>query len=66
MGLYSDELSGNFATALWDQDSKTTATSLLHALTDFDFIVVFLIAYFFLFHLSRIIVQTAEYYHRYY
>ena len=30
MGLHSDELSGKFATASWDQDSKSMATSLLH------------------------------------
>ena len=57
MGLHSNELSGNFATAVLDQDSKITATSLLHALTDFDFTVVFLIPYFFLSHLSCITVK---------
>lgn len=57
MGLHSDELSGNCATASWDQDSKSMATSLLHGLTDYDFIVVFLIAYHFLSHLSGITIK---------
>ena len=57
MGLHTSELTGNFATASWDHDSKSIATSLLHGLTDFDFIVVFLIAYFFLSHLSGITIK---------
>ena len=57
MGLHSNELSRNFATASWDQDSKCTATSPLHGLTDYDFIIVFLVAYHFLSHLSGITVK---------
>ena len=58
MGLHANELTENFATASWDHDSKSTAASLLHGLTDFDFIVVlFLIAYFFLSHLSGITIK---------
>lgn len=38
-------------------DSKSQANSLLHALTDFEFIVVFLVAYHFLSHLSGITVK---------
>ena len=37
--------------------SKSTATSLLHGLTDYDFIVVFLVAYHFLSHLSGITIK---------
>ena len=51
------ELSDNFSDANWDQDSKSTAISLLHGLTDFEFIVVFLTAYHFLSHLSGITVK---------
>ena len=50
-------MSGNFANASWDRDSKSTAASLLHSLTDFDFVVVFLIVYHFLSHLSGITVK---------
>lgn len=57
MGLHRHELSENFATTWWDQDSKNTATSLLNGLTNYDFIVVFLVAYHFLSHLSGITVK---------
>ena len=57
MGLHKSELSDNFADASWDHDSKCTAISLLHGLTDFEFIVVFLTAYHFLSHLSGITVK---------
>ena len=32
MGLHTSDLTGNFATASWDHDSKSIATSLLHGL----------------------------------
>ena len=57
MGLHKNELSNNFSDASWDQDSKSTAISLLHGLTTFEFIVVFLTAYHFLSHLSGITVK---------
>ena len=55
--LHKNELSNNFADASWDQDSKSTAIFLLHGLTDFEFIVVFLTAYYFLSYLSGISVK---------
>ena len=57
LGLHSNELSANFATATWDTDSKSTANSLLHAVTNFQFLVVFLIVYQGLSHLSGITVK---------
>ena len=39
MGLHTNELTGNFATASWDHDWKSTAASLLHGLTDFSCIL---------------------------
>lgn len=57
MGLHTKNLSEHFATASWDHDTKGTANSLLRGLTDFDFIVVFLIAYQLLSHLSGITVK---------
>ena len=54
MGLHKSELSDNFADASWDHDSKCTAISLLHGLTDFEF---FLTACHFLSHLSGITVM---------
>ena len=57
MGIHKSELSDHFADASWDHDSKSTAISLLHGLTYFGFIVVFLTAYHFLSHLSGITVK---------
>ena len=57
MELHSDELSGNFAIASWDHYSNSMATSLLHGLTDYDFILAFLIAYLFLSHSSGITIK---------
>ena len=57
MGLHVENLSDNFATATWDHDTKGTANSLLKGLTDFEFIMVFLIAYQLLSHLSGITVK---------
>ena len=57
MGLHVENLSDNFATATWDHDTKGTANSLLKGQTDFEFIMVFLIAYQLLSHLSGITVK---------
>ena len=57
LGLHGSELSNDFKDITWDVDSKSQANSLLHALTDFEFIVVFLVAYQFLSHLSGITVK---------
>ena len=57
MGLHKSELSENYTDASWDQDSKSTANSLLNGLTDFDFIAIFLTAYHFLSHLTGITVK---------
>ena len=57
MGLLTETLSESFATASWDHDSKGTANSSLRGLTDFEFIVVFLIVYQLLSHLSGITVK---------
>ena len=54
VGLHKNELSDNFADASWEQDSSL---SLLHGLTDFEFIVLFMTAYHFLSHLSGISVK---------
>ena len=45
LGLHKNELSNNFKDGTWDMDSKSQATSLLHSVTDFEFITVFLTAY---------------------
>ena len=42
---------------MWDTESKSKASSLFHALTDFEFIVGFLIVYQFLSHVSGITVK---------
>jgi len=57
MGLHTDDLSDHFSSAMWDCDTKGMANSLLRGLTDFEFIVVFLIAYQFLSHLSGITIK---------
>lgn len=56
LGLHTETLSNNFCNAFWDSDSKNTATSLLHSLTDFSFIVV-LMVYQFLSHLAGVTVK---------
>ena len=43
--LHTNELSHNFKDASWDMYSKSRATYLLHCVTAFEFIVVFLTAY---------------------
>ena len=57
LGLYCNELSQNFVNAFWDTQSKSKATSLLHSIIDFEFIVVFMIAYQFLSHLSGMTIK---------
>lgn len=57
LGLHRNELSDNFKDATWDMDSKSRATSLLHSVTDFEFIAVFLTAYQYLSHLAGITVK---------
>ena len=64
MGLHTENLSEHFATASWDHDTKGTANSLLRGLTDFEFIVVFLIAYQLLSHLSGITVKLQSAYQK--
>ena len=43
LGLHKEDLNSNFLDASWDTDSKTNANSLLHGVTTYEFIVVFLI-----------------------
>ena len=50
-GQHQHILSDDFATATWDPESKNKANSLLPSITEFEFIVVFLIVYKFLSHL---------------
>ena len=57
LGLHGSELSNDFKDIVWDVASKRLANSLLHALTDFEFIVVFLVAHQFLPHLAGITVK---------
>ena len=57
LGLHKNELSNNFKDGTWDMDSKSQATSLLHSVTDFKFIAVFLTAYQYLSHLAGITVK---------
>ena len=57
LGLHGDSLSENYSTATWDPDSKTTANSLLHGITTFEFIIGFLIIYQYLSHLAGISVK---------
>ena len=45
MGLHRDDLRDNYTDATWEPDSKNNANSLLHGVTHFEFIVVFLIIY---------------------
>ena len=57
LGLHKEDLSSNFSDASWDTDSKTNANFLLHGVTTFEFIVVFLIIYQYLSHLAGITVK---------
>ena len=57
LGLHKNELSNNFKDGTWDMDSRSRATSLLHSVTDFEFIAVFPIAYQYLSHLAGIKVK---------
>ena len=57
LGLHRENLSSNFSNASWDADSKINANSLLHGVTTFEFIVVFLIIYQYLSHLAGITVK---------
>ena len=57
MGIHTEDLSANFRTAVWDMESKNTANSLLHGVTEFQYLVIFLTAYQFLSHLSGITVK---------
>lgn len=57
LGLHGSQLSADFKDIKWDVDSKSQANSLLHTLTDFEFIVVFIVAYQFLSHLAGITVK---------
>ena len=54
LGLHRED---NFSSAVWDTDSKTTANSLLHGITSFEFIVVFLVIYQYLSHLAGITIK---------
>ncbi len=47
----------DFASATWDPESKIKANSLLLSITEFEFIIVFLIIYQFLSHLAGITVK---------
>lgn len=57
LGLHRDDLSDNFSHATWDSESKTNANSLLHGITSFEFITVFLVIYQYLSHLAGITVK---------
>lgn len=57
LGLHRSDLSENYSAATWDPDSRTTANSLLHAVTTFEFIIGFLIIYHYLSHLAGISVK---------
>ena len=57
LGLHRDDLGEDYSAATWDSDSKTTANSLLHAITTFEFIISFLIIYQYLSHLAGITVK---------
>lgn len=50
-------MSNNFKEATWDMDVKSRATSLLHSVTDFEFIAVLLTAYQYLSYLAGITVK---------
>ena len=54
LGLHRDDLGEDYSAFTWNSDSKTTANSLLHAITTFEFIISFLISYQYLSHLAGI------------
>ena len=56
LGLHREDLSSNFSDASWDADSKTNANSILHEVTNFEFIIVFLVIYQYLSHLAGITI----------
>ena len=55
--MHRNDLTDNYSDASWDADSKNTANSLLHGVTNFDFVIVFLIIYQYLSHLAGITVK---------
>ena len=57
LGLHTDTFSENFCDAVWDPESKSIATSFVHAHANFEFIVTFLIVYQFLSHLAGVTVK---------
>ena len=57
LGQHRDSLSDNYKDADWDNESKSKAGSLLHGITNFEFLVVFLIAYQYLSHLAGITIK---------
>ena len=57
LGLHRDDLSEKYSDSTWCPDSKSSANSLLHGVTNFDFVIVFLIIYQYLSHLSGITVK---------
>ena len=57
LGLHKESLSTDFASAFWDPESRTKATSMLYSITDFEFIVTFVTVYHFLSRLAGITVK---------
>ena len=57
LGAHQDILSADFQFATWDHVSRDVATSLLNAITEYDFIVGFLTVYQFLSHLHGITLK---------
>ena len=57
LSFHQDDLSDDYRNCSWDNDSKNTANSFLHAMTSFDFIVSFLITYQYLSPLAGITVS---------
>lgn len=57
LGLHKNDLSKNFKDGTWVMESRSRGTSLLHSVTDFEFIAVFLTAYQYLSHLAGITVK---------
>ncbi len=56
-GQHQDSLSEDFTSATWDPESKIKANSFFLSITEFEFIIVFLIIYQFLSHLAGITVK---------
>ena len=56
LSFHQDHLSDDNRNCSWDNDSKNTANSFLHAMTSFDFIVSFLITY----HASACLLSQAS------